>query len=141
MGSNDAAQWFGAARTAHLRVVTAEQNCAHCFGFAHHLDVETAAHQELTLSVVAVFEATKGLYEVTRHDAAVEVDVFFECALRACSRGSGLPTGSPVAAADCVAVSEAARRSPAAPGALPLRTFRETHVTEENQLSTQYPGR
>ncbi|MFF8919525.1 hypothetical protein ACF08M_41140 [Streptomyces sp. NPDC015032] len=41
----------------------------------------------------------KALYEVTRRDAAVDVDVFFECALRACSRGSGRPTSSPVAAA------------------------------------------
>ncbi len=99
LGTDHAARWFEAARRAHQRVVTAEQNRTHHFGFAQHLDVETEAHQELTLPVVAAFEATKALYEVTRRDAAVDVDVFFECALRACSRGSGRPTSSPVAAA------------------------------------------
>lgn len=99
LGTDDAAQWFEAARRAHQCVVTAEQNRAHHFGFAHHLDVETEAHQELPPPVVAAFEATKALYEVTRRDAAVDVEVFFECALRACSRGSGRPTSSPVAAA------------------------------------------
>jgi hypothetical protein len=90
LGTDDAAQWFEAARKAHQRVVTAEQNRADHFGFTHHLDVETEAHQELTLPVVAASEATKALYEVTRRDAA-DVDVFFECALRTCSRGSGRP--------------------------------------------------
>ncbi|MEU3401326.1 hypothetical protein [Streptomyces filamentosus] len=99
LGTDGAAQWFEAARRAHQHVVTAEQNRDHHFGFAHHLDVETEAHQELTLPVVAAFEATKALYEVARRDAAVDVDVFFECALRACSRSSGLPAGSPGAAA------------------------------------------
>ncbi|MFD5098898.1 hypothetical protein [Streptomyces albidochromogenes] len=101
LGTDDAAPWFEAARRAHQRVVTAEQNRAHHFGFAHHLDVETDAHQELTLPAVASFEATKALYEVTRRDA-VDVDAFFECALRACSRGSGQPAGSPAAAAATV---------------------------------------
>ena len=99
LGTDDAARWFGAARSAHQRVVTAEQNWAHHIGFAHHLDVVTEAHQELTLPVVAAFEATKGLYEVTRRDSAVDVDVFFDCALRACSRGGGQTGDRPVAAA------------------------------------------
>lgn len=99
LGTDDAARWFEAARRAHQQVMTAEQNRAQHFGFAHHLDVETEAHQELTLPVVAAFEATESLHEVTRRDSAVDVDVFFECALRACSRGNGQPTGSPVAAA------------------------------------------
>lgn len=89
LGIEDAGRWFEAARRAQQRVVTAEQNRAHHFGFAHHLDVETEAHQELTLPVVAAFEATKALYEVTRRDAAVDVDGFFDCALRACSRSNG----------------------------------------------------
>ncbi|MGW5003058.1 hypothetical protein ACWEP8_36000 [Streptomyces hydrogenans] len=99
LGTDDAAQWFEAARRAHQRVVTAEQNRAHHFGFAHHLDMETKAHQELPLPVVAAFEATKALYVVARRDAALDIDVLFECALRACSRSSGLPAGSPIAAA------------------------------------------
>ncbi|MEU8949709.1 hypothetical protein [Streptomyces sp. NPDC048489] len=99
LGTDDAARWFEAARSAHQRVVTAEQNRAHHFGFAHHLDVETEAHQEPTLPVVAAFEAMKALYEVTRRDSGVDVDVFFDCALRACSRDSGRPGSTPVAAA------------------------------------------
>jgi hypothetical protein len=98
LGTDDAAQWFEAARRAHQRVVTAEQNRAHHFGFAHHLDFETEAHKEITLPVVAAFEATKGLYEITRRDSSVDIDVFFDCALRACSRGSGRPDSTPVAA-------------------------------------------
>ncbi|MFJ7063354.1 hypothetical protein ACIQVA_37835 [Streptomyces microflavus] len=102
LGTNNAALWFEAAPTAVRSVVTAEQNRVHHFGFAHHLAVKIDAHQELTLPVVAAFEATKALYEVTRRHAAVEVDVFFDCALRACSPDSGLPTSSPVAAAASV---------------------------------------
>ncbi|MGC4987307.1 hypothetical protein ACLQ18_43175 [Streptomyces sp. DT193] len=98
LGMDDAARWFEAARKAHQRVVAAERDRTHHFGFAHHLDVETEAHQEPTLPVVAAFEATKALYEITRRDSSVDVDVFFDCALRACSRGSGQPDSAPVAA-------------------------------------------
>ncbi|MER5839740.1 hypothetical protein ABT099_05395 [Streptomyces prasinus] len=31
------------------------------FGFAQYLDLETEAHQELTLPIVAAYEATKAL--------------------------------------------------------------------------------
>ncbi|BAC75287.1 hypothetical protein AQJ43_37615 [Streptomyces avermitilis] len=98
LGTDDAARWFEAARKAHQRVVVAERDRTHHFGFAHHLDVETEAHQEPTLPVVAAFEATKALYEITRRDSGVDVDVFFGCALRACSRGSGRTDSTPVAA-------------------------------------------
>lgn len=98
LGTDDAARWFEAARKAHERVVTAERDRTHHFGFAHHLDVETEAHQDITLPVVAAFEATKGLHEITRRDSGVDVDVFFDCALRACSRGSGRSDSTPVAA-------------------------------------------
>ncbi|KFG10535.1 hypothetical protein IQ61_02095 [Streptomyces scabiei] len=97
LGTDDAARWFEAARKAHQRVETAERDRAHHFGFAHHLDVETEAHHETTLPVVAAFEATKGLYEITRRDSSVDVDVYFHCALRACSRGSGRADSAPVA--------------------------------------------
>ncbi|MFD9394763.1 hypothetical protein ACFWBB_29710 [Streptomyces sp. NPDC060000] len=79
-------------------MVAAERDRTRHFGFAHHLDVETEAHQEPTLPVVATFETTKTLYEITRRDSSVDVDVFFDCALRARSRGSGQPDSAPVAA-------------------------------------------
>ncbi|WP_327713257.1 hypothetical protein OG912_38730 (plasmid) [Streptomyces sp. NBC_00464] len=71
--------------------MTAEQDRAHRFGFAHHLDVETDSHQEISLPVVVDFGAMKGLYEVTRRDSGVDVGVFFDCALRAYSRCSIRP--------------------------------------------------
>ncbi|MCP9994446.1 hypothetical protein LUX09_34590 [Streptomyces albogriseolus] len=55
LGTDDAARWFEAARKAHRRVVTAEQDRTHHFGFAHHLDVETQAYQGTTVPVVAAF--------------------------------------------------------------------------------------
>jgi hypothetical protein len=79
-------------------VVVAERDRTHHFGFARHLDVETESHQEPTLPVVAAFESTKGLYEITRRDSGVDVDVFFGCALRACSRDSSWTDSTPVAA-------------------------------------------
>ncbi|MFE2945330.1 hypothetical protein ACFXKG_40865 [Streptomyces sp. NPDC059255] len=99
LGTDDAARWFEAARKAHQHVVTAEQDRTHHFGFAHHLETKAHPHQEPTLPVVAAFEATKALHEVTRRDSGVDVDVFFNCALRACSRSSGRPASTPTAAA------------------------------------------
>ncbi|MFJ1917420.1 hypothetical protein ACIOGX_36460 [Streptomyces sp. NPDC088147] len=94
LGTDGAVRWFTAARRAHHRVVTAEQNRAHHFGFAHHLDVETETHQELTLPVAAAFEAMKAFWEVARRDPGVDVGEFFDCALRACSRLSGAPAAA-----------------------------------------------
>ncbi|WP_176742555.1 hypothetical protein [Streptomyces sp. LUP47B] len=96
LGTANAARWFEAARKAHQRVVTAERDRAHHSASPTTWDVETGAHQEITLPVVAAFEATKGLYEITRRDSSVDVDVFFDCALRACSRGSGQSDSPPV---------------------------------------------
>ncbi|MGY0071694.1 hypothetical protein ACWZEH_34100 (plasmid) [Streptomyces sp. QTS137] len=79
-------------------MVTAEQDRTHHFGFAHHLDVETEAYQGTTLPVVAAFEATKELHKITRRDSEVDVNVFFDCALRACSRSNGWADSAPVAA-------------------------------------------
>ncbi|MFZ3492230.1 hypothetical protein ACODT5_03135 [Streptomyces sp. 5.8] len=95
LGTNGAVRWFEAARRAHQ---AAGQVRTYNFGFAHYLDLETEAHEDPTLDVVAAFEATKALYEVTRRDDDVDVDVFFECALRACSRSSGQPSSTSVAA-------------------------------------------
>ncbi|MFE6128321.1 hypothetical protein ACFQ6Q_08635 [Streptomyces sp. NPDC056437] len=102
LGTEDSERWFAAARRAHRSVVNADETQAYNFGFARYLDLETEAHQGLTLPVVAAFEAMKGLYEVTRWDSSVDVDAFFECALQACSLGSGQPASAPVAAAATV---------------------------------------
>ncbi|MGW5355986.1 hypothetical protein ACWERV_36440 [Streptomyces sp. NPDC004031] len=99
LGTADGVRWFEAARRAHQRAVDAEKTGTHSFGFAQYLDTETRAHSEPTLPVVAAFEALKALWEVTRRDASVDVDEFFACALRACSRGSNPTSGTPVAAA------------------------------------------
>ncbi|MFI1839747.1 hypothetical protein [Streptomyces olivaceoviridis] len=98
LGVDDAARWFEAARRAHQRVVTAEQDRTRHFGFDHYLDLETRAYEENALPVVAAFEAIKSVYQVTRQDRGVDVDVYFDCALRACSRSSGHPGSSPAAA-------------------------------------------
>ncbi|MFD5936969.1 hypothetical protein [Streptomyces sp. NPDC060333] len=89
LGTNGAVRWFEAARRAYQ---SASQVRTYNFGFAHYLDLETEAHEDPTLPVVAAFEATKALYEVTRRDA----DVFFECARRACSRSSAQPSSRPM---------------------------------------------
>ncbi|MHA4820182.1 hypothetical protein ACXZ65_38200 [Streptomyces aculeolatus] len=88
-GTGGAARWFEAARRAHQRVVDADQARTYNFGFAQYLDLETEAHQETALPVVAAFEAMKGAYEVARRDGGVDVDVYFDCALQACSRLGG----------------------------------------------------
>ncbi|MHA4820447.1 hypothetical protein ACXZ65_39570 [Streptomyces aculeolatus] len=88
-GADGAARWFEAARRAHQRAVDADQARTHNFGFAQYLDLETEAHQEIDLPVVAAFEAMKGAYEVARRDGGVDVDVYFDCALQACSRLGG----------------------------------------------------
>ncbi|MEV8334474.1 hypothetical protein OG501_37790 [Streptomyces niveus] len=80
-------------------MVAAEESHTLHFGFAQNLDRETEAYQEPTLPVVAAFEATKALYEITRRDADAGIDVFFDCALRACSRSSGQPDSTSVATA------------------------------------------
>jgi hypothetical protein len=98
LGSDDTVRWFAAARRAHQAVVDADRARTYNFGFAHYLDLETDAHEELTLPVVAAFEAMKGLYEVTGRDSGVDVDVFFDCALQACLRGSGRTASAPGAA-------------------------------------------
>ncbi|WP_232838705.1 hypothetical protein [Streptomyces geranii] len=125
LGTDDAPRWFEAARKAHQRVETAERDRAHHFGFAHHLDVETEAYEEITLPVVAAFEATKGLYEITRRDPSVDVDVFFDCALRACSRGSGW-TDSTRGTCSGILDRSPGTRFNAAPGGGTRRTLRES---------------
>jgi hypothetical protein len=99
LGMDDAARWFKTGRRAHHRVATAERDRTHHFGFAHYLNPETETHQEPTLPVVAAFEATKALHEIVRWDVGVDLDEFFDCALRACSRGRGHLGSRPVAAA------------------------------------------
>jgi hypothetical protein len=98
LGAADAARWLEAARKAHQRSVAAEKTGTHNFGFAQYLDTETGAHKEPTLPVVAAFEATKALYEITRRDKDADVDEFFDCALQACARASGQASSTPVAA-------------------------------------------
>ncbi|MGV9343105.1 hypothetical protein [Streptomyces sp. NPDC003688] len=102
LGAEEAMRWFDAARTAHQSVVAADQAGTHQFGFPAYLDRELGLDRGPSLAAVAAWEAMKALYVVTRRDAAVDVDVFFECALRACSRGSGRPASPPVAAAATV---------------------------------------
>ncbi|MFE0231513.1 hypothetical protein ACFWZS_30800 [[Kitasatospora] papulosa] len=79
-------RWFEAARKAHLRVTETECDRSYNFGFAHYLDMATGAHEDITLPVVAAFEALKAAYTVARHEASADVDVYFECAAQACSR-------------------------------------------------------
>ncbi|GAA2267693.1 hypothetical protein GCM10010232_70120 [Streptomyces amakusaensis] len=85
LGPDAATRWFEAARRAHQKVAAADRDRTHQFGFPMHLDVEAEAHKETTLSIVAAFEATKALYEVTRRDPTADVDTYFDCALRACA--------------------------------------------------------
>jgi hypothetical protein len=98
LGTHDGARWLEAARRAHHSFVDAERTRTHSFGFAHHLDRETEAHKDPTLPVVAAFEATKALCEITRRDKDADVDEFFDCALQACARASGQASSTPVAA-------------------------------------------
>jgi hypothetical protein len=50
------------------------------------------AFGDVTLPVVAAFEAMKGAYEVARRERSVDVDVYFDCAAQACSLLSGAAT-------------------------------------------------
>ncbi|MFC7220877.1 hypothetical protein ACFQLX_22350 [Streptomyces polyrhachis] len=44
--------------------------------------------------MVAAFEVRKGVYEVARRERGVDIDVYFDCALQACSRlGGAAPAG------------------------------------------------
>ncbi|WP_331761974.1 hypothetical protein [Streptomyces anulatus] len=81
LGVDDGLRWFEAARQ---RVLEDERDDS--FGFAHYLDTATGAHEDITLPVVAAFEALKGAYEVARRERSVDVDMYFECAAQACSR-------------------------------------------------------
>lgn len=99
LGADGAVRWLEAARRAHQRSVAAEKTGTYNFGFAQYLDTETGAHEAPTIPIVAAFEAMKALWEITRRDADVDVDEFFECALRACLRGSNRSSSTPVAAA------------------------------------------
>ncbi|MGW0565557.1 hypothetical protein ACWDZ4_34445 [Streptomyces sp. NPDC003016] len=98
LGADEAARWFETAYGAHQQVVAAEEARTVHFGFAGHLDGKTEAYRQPSPPVVAAFEATKALHEVTRQDAAADVDVFFDSALRACARNAGQPDSTPVAA-------------------------------------------
>ncbi|MET8615819.1 hypothetical protein [Streptomyces misionensis] len=84
LGVDEGLRWFEAAREAHRRVTEAERDRSYNFGFAHYLDTAAGAHEDITLPVVAVFEALKGAYEVARRESSV--DVYFECAAQTCSR-------------------------------------------------------
>ncbi|GAA3163350.1 hypothetical protein [Streptomyces ramulosus] len=94
LGVDDGLRWFEAARQAHRRVTEAERDRSYNFGFAHYLDTAAGAYEDVTLPVVAAFEAMKGAYEVARCERSVDVDVYFDCAVQACSR-----LGGPVPAA------------------------------------------
>ncbi|MFJ3861517.1 hypothetical protein ACIPRL_35480 [Streptomyces sp. NPDC090085] len=95
----DATRWFEAARTAHHKVAAAEKDRAHNFGFPMYLDVATEAHKDISVPVVAAFEATKALYEITRYARDADVEAYFDCALRACARSSTQPSSTTVTAA------------------------------------------
>ncbi|MFG2638718.1 hypothetical protein ACGFX8_33970 [Streptomyces sp. NPDC048362] len=99
LGTDAATRWFEGARTAHHKVVTAEQNRTHNFGFPMYLDVATEAHKELGLPVLAAFEATKAAYEITRWGDDADVEVYFDCVLRACARSSSQTSSTSLAAA------------------------------------------
>ncbi|MFD4756341.1 hypothetical protein [Streptomyces sp. NPDC058426] len=86
LGADEGQRWFEAARKAHLRVTEAERERSYNFGFAHYLDMATGAHEDVTLPVMAAFEALKAAYTVTRYEDGPDVDVYFEGAERACSR-------------------------------------------------------
>ncbi|MFE4583117.1 hypothetical protein [Streptomyces chartreusis] len=89
LGVDDGLRWFEAARQAHRCVIEAEEDHSFNFGFAHYLDMAAGAYENVTLPMVAAFEAMKGAYEVARRDRGVDVDVYFDCALQACSRLGG----------------------------------------------------
>ncbi|MCA1224309.1 hypothetical protein [Streptomyces sp. 8L] len=84
LGVDEGLRWFEAARTAHLRVTEAERDRSYNFGFARYLDLATGAHEDVTLPVMAAFEALKAAYTVARHEDST--DVYFEYAAQACSR-------------------------------------------------------
>ncbi|MFI2318501.1 hypothetical protein AMK17_32480 [Streptomyces sp. CB00072] len=86
LGVDDGLRWFEAARQARQRVLEDERDDSYSFGFAHYLDTATRAHEDITLPMVAAFEALKGAYEVARRERSVDVDMYFECAAQACSR-------------------------------------------------------
>ncbi|NUK12524.1 hypothetical protein HRW18_32045 [Streptomyces lunaelactis] len=97
-GSAEAVRWFEAARRAHQCVEAADKALTYQFGFAAHLDREIAGSHGPSLARAAAREAMKALYELARRDAAADVDVFLDCALRACERSSGQPGSRQVAA-------------------------------------------
>ncbi|MFJ9634420.1 hypothetical protein ACIRU8_42685 [Streptomyces sp. NPDC101175] len=66
-----------------------ERGNTYSFGFSHYLDVATGAFEDVTLPVVAAFEALKGAYEVARRERSVDINVYFDCAVQACSRLAG----------------------------------------------------
>ncbi|MGW4689653.1 hypothetical protein ACWEPM_32840 [Streptomyces sp. NPDC004244] len=99
LGADAATRWFEGARTAHHKVAAAEKDRTHNFGFPMYLDVATQAHKELGLPVLAAFEATKAAYEITRWARDTNVEVYFDCALRACTRSSTQPSRTSAAAA------------------------------------------
>ncbi|MFJ4858593.1 hypothetical protein [Streptomyces sp. NPDC088730] len=86
LGLDEGLRWFEAAREAHRRVTEAERDRSYNFGFAHYLDIATGAHEDVTLPVLAAFEALKAAYAVARHEDSADVDVYFEYAAQACSR-------------------------------------------------------
>ncbi|MFJ2565832.1 hypothetical protein ACIO02_23240 [Streptomyces sp. NPDC087568] len=73
----------------------AERGRSYNFGFAHYLDMAAGAYENVTLPVVAAFEAMKGAYEVAGRERSVDVDVYFDCAVQACSRLGGAAPASP----------------------------------------------
>jgi hypothetical protein len=89
LGVDDGLRWFEAARQAHRRVIDDERGDSYGFGFSHYLDVAAGAFEDVTLPVVAAFEAMKGAYEVARRERSVDVDVYFDCAVQACMRLGG----------------------------------------------------
>ncbi|MFJ6493691.1 hypothetical protein [Streptomyces californicus] len=86
LGADEGQRWFEAARKAHRRVTEAERERSYNFGFAHYLDTATGAGKDVTLPVLAAFEALKAAYTVARHEDGPDVDVYFEGAVQACSR-------------------------------------------------------
>lgn len=96
LGTDDAARWFEAARKAHQRVVTAEQDRTHHFGFAHHLDVETEAHQEIHPPRRGRLRSDEGA--VRDHPPRLQRRRVLRLRAEDVSRGSGRADNTPVAA-------------------------------------------
>ncbi|MFJ9195854.1 hypothetical protein [Streptomyces globisporus] len=86
LGVDEGLRWFEAARKAHLRVTEVERNRSYNFSFAHYLDTASGAHENVTLPVLAGFEALKAAYAAALHANSTDVDVYFEYAAQTCSR-------------------------------------------------------